>query len=143
VAARSIAVLEDGSAQPRTLSLFSEDRCEGLLRTPRSSASSCRHCSCAGRGREARAGWRLLLWRELQLDLFWCKRLGVSRKPSGTAPGAALCSRRPSTGDRMIDHQYDDRSNHRDHHAVYIEAGDPARAHSCKEEAPYDRPDNA
>src|SRR3984893_1559064 len=28
---RSIAVLEDGTAQPRTLSLFPEDRCEGLL----------------------------------------------------------------------------------------------------------------
>jgi hypothetical protein len=27
----SIAVLEDGAAQPRTLSLFPEDRCEGLL----------------------------------------------------------------------------------------------------------------
>src|SRR6201989_1217074 len=28
---RSIEVLEDGTAQPRTLSLFPEDRCEGLL----------------------------------------------------------------------------------------------------------------
>jgi hypothetical protein len=28
---RSIAVLEDGAAQPRTLSLFPGDRCEGLL----------------------------------------------------------------------------------------------------------------
>jgi hypothetical protein len=28
---RSIAVLEDGAAQPRTLTLFPEDRCEGLL----------------------------------------------------------------------------------------------------------------
>src|SRR3954454_11425697 len=27
---RSIEVLEDGAAQPRTLSLFPEDRCEGL-----------------------------------------------------------------------------------------------------------------
>src|SRR5438105_606589 len=27
---RSIAVLEDGAAQPRTLSLFPEDRCEAL-----------------------------------------------------------------------------------------------------------------
>ena len=43
----------------------------------------------------------------------------------------------------MIDHQYDDRSNNRDHHTIYIEAGDPARAHRCKDEAPYDRPDNA
>ena len=28
---RSIAVIEDGAAQPRTLSQFPEDRCEGLL----------------------------------------------------------------------------------------------------------------
>ena len=28
---RSIEVLEDGAAQPRTLSLFPEDRCDGLL----------------------------------------------------------------------------------------------------------------
>src|SRR6267142_34267 len=28
---RSIEVLEDGAARPRTLSLFPEDRCEGLL----------------------------------------------------------------------------------------------------------------
>ena len=28
---RSIAVLEDGAPQPRTLSLFPEDRCEGVL----------------------------------------------------------------------------------------------------------------
>src|SRR5258708_19413658 len=28
---RSIAVLEDGAARPRTLSLFPEDRCKGLL----------------------------------------------------------------------------------------------------------------
>src|ERR1700751_678068 len=28
---RSIAVLEDGAAEPRTLSLFPGDRCEGLL----------------------------------------------------------------------------------------------------------------
>jgi hypothetical protein len=28
---RSISVVEDGAGQPRTLSLFAEDRCEGLL----------------------------------------------------------------------------------------------------------------
>src|SRR2546429_9544954 len=31
---RSIAVLEDGAAQPPTLSLFPEDRCEGLPAEP-------------------------------------------------------------------------------------------------------------
>jgi hypothetical protein len=57
---RSIAVVEDSARQPRTLSLFPEDRCEGLRstgtrtdcwRTPRSSALSCRNCSCAGPAR--------------------------------------------------------------------------------------------
>jgi len=28
---KSIAILEEGALQPRTLSLFPEDRCEGLL----------------------------------------------------------------------------------------------------------------
>src|SRR5438270_206810 len=52
---RSIEVLEDGAARPRTLSLFPEDRVEG---TPRWSASDCRNCVCAGRGSGAGAGWR-------------------------------------------------------------------------------------
>jgi hypothetical protein len=77
---RSIAVLEDGAAQPRTLSLFPEDRCEGLL----ADASIVRVRLSELRLRRPRqwgACWlALLLWRELQLDQFWCKRLGVSRK---------------------------------------------------------------
>ena len=77
---RSIAVLEDGAAQPRTLSLFPEDRCEGLL----ADASIVRVKLSELRLRRPRqwgACWlALLLWRELQLDQFWCKRLGVSRK---------------------------------------------------------------
>src|SRR5438045_2445387 len=77
---RSIEVLEDGAAQPRTLSLFPEDRCEGLL----ADASIVRVKLSELRLRRPRqwgACWlALLLWRELQLDLFWSKRLGVSRK---------------------------------------------------------------
>src|SRR5258707_13657714 len=77
---RSIAVLEDGAAQPRTLSLFPEDRCEGLL----ADASIVRVKLSELRLRRPRqwgACWlALLLWRELQLDLFWSKRLGSSRK---------------------------------------------------------------
>jgi hypothetical protein len=77
---RSIAVLEDGAVHPRTLSLFPEDRCEGLLgdtSVVRVKLSELR----LRRPRQWGACWlALLLWRELQLDLFWCKRLGVSRK---------------------------------------------------------------
>src|SRR5947208_7167742 len=50
---RSIEVLEDGAARPRTLSLFPEDRVGGA---PRWSASDCRNCVCVGRGSGARAG---------------------------------------------------------------------------------------
>src|ERR1700724_1808879 len=77
---RSIASLEDGAAQPRTLSLCPEDRCEGLLADASIvgvKLSELRLC----RPRQWGACWlALVLWRELQLDLFWSKRLGVSRK---------------------------------------------------------------
>ena len=77
---RSIEVLEDGAAQPRTLSLFPEDRCEGLL-----ADAAIVHVKLSQlqlrRPRQWGACWlALLLWRELQLDQFWSKRLGVSRK---------------------------------------------------------------
>src|SRR5437764_3682580 len=77
---RSIAVVEDGAAQARTLSLFPEDRCEGLLAD--ASIVGVRLSELRlRRPRQWGACWlALLLWRELQLDQFWSKRLGVSRK---------------------------------------------------------------
>ena len=76
---RSIAVLEDGAAQPRTLSLFPEDRCEGLLGDASVVRVKLSELQLR-RPRQWGACWLLLLWRELQLDQFWSKRLGVSRK---------------------------------------------------------------
>jgi len=77
---RSIEILEDGAARPRTLSLFPEDRVEGLLADASIVGvrlSELRLC----RSRQWGACWlALMLWRELQLDQFWLKRLGVSRK---------------------------------------------------------------
>src|SRR6202007_3310664 len=77
---RSIEVLEDGETRPRTLSLFPEDRCEGLL----ADASIVRVKLAElrlSRPRQSGACWlALMLWRELELDVFWGKRLGVSRK---------------------------------------------------------------
>src|SRR6267378_3891098 len=73
---RSIAVLEDGAAQPRTLSLFPEDRCEGLLADASIVGVKLSELRLR-RPRQWGACWlALLLWRELQLDQFWCKRLG-------------------------------------------------------------------
>ncbi len=77
---KSIEVLEDGAAQPRALSLFPEDRCEGLLPDHsiiRLKLSQVRLC----RPRTWGACWlALTLWRELQLDRFWSERLSTSRK---------------------------------------------------------------
>jgi transposase len=77
---KSIEVLEDGAAAPRPLSLFPEDRCEGLLPDDsivRLKLSQVRLC----RPRAWGACWlALTLWRELQLDRFWSERLSTSRK---------------------------------------------------------------
>src|SRR2546430_13053976 len=77
---RSIAVLEDGAAAPRTLSLFPEDRCEGLLsddsivRVKLSQAQ-------LRRPRQWGACWLALeLWRGVGLDRFWAVRLPTRRK---------------------------------------------------------------
>ena len=66
--------------RPRTLSLFPEDRCEGLLAD--ASIVGVRLSELRlRRPRQWGACWlALVLWRELQLDQFWSKRLGVSRK---------------------------------------------------------------
>src|SRR6202047_3305750 len=77
---RSIEVLEDGAARPRTLSLFPEDRVEGLLAGAWGVGVRLSELRLR-RPRQWGACWlALTLWRELQLDQFWSKRLGVSRK---------------------------------------------------------------
>jgi transposase len=85
---KSIDVLEDGAVASRTLSLFPEDRCEGLLPDDtivRLKLSQVRLC----RPRAWGACWlALTLWRELQLDRFWSERLSTSRK--GTRWDAVL-----------------------------------------------------
>ena len=84
---KSIDVFDEGAAEPRTLWLFPEDRCEGLLSDTsivRLRLSQARLC----RPRQWGACWlALTLWRELQLDQFWA-RLPVSRK--GTRWDAVL-----------------------------------------------------
>ena len=77
---RSIEVFEDGVAQPRTWSLFPEDRCEGLL--PDGSIIRLKLSQLRlHRPRQWGACWLVLtLWRELQLDRFWTERLPTSRK---------------------------------------------------------------
>jgi len=77
---RSIAVLEAGADRPRALSLFPEDRCDGLL----DDGSIVRLKLSQTRLRRARqwgACWLALeLWRALGLDQFWRDRLAPSRK---------------------------------------------------------------
>ncbi len=85
---KSIEVFEEGAAQPRTLSLFPEDRCEGLLPDAsivRLKLSQMRLL----RARQWGACWlTLTLWQELRLDRFWAERLPASRK--GTRWDAVL-----------------------------------------------------
>ena len=77
---KSIAVLEEGAAAPRPLSLFPEDRCEGVLpdaavvRLKLAELRLCRPRQWGG------CGLAVNLWRELALDRFWAERLGPSRK---------------------------------------------------------------
>ena len=77
---RSIEVFEDGAKVPRTLALFPEDRCEGIVpdeAVVRLRLSELRLC----RPRQWGACWLALwLWQELRLDEFWGKRLLPSRK---------------------------------------------------------------
>jgi len=77
---KSIAVIEEGAAAPRPLSLFPEDRCEGVLpdaAVVRLKLAELRLC----RPRQWGGCWLAVnLWRELALDRFWAERLGPSRK---------------------------------------------------------------
>jgi hypothetical protein len=77
---KSIEVLEDGADRPRTLALFPEDHCEGLLADAsvvRLKLSQLR----LSRPRQWGACWLALkLWEELRLDGFWAERLPASRK---------------------------------------------------------------
>jgi transposase len=77
---KSIEVFDESAARPRTLSLFPEDRCEGLLPDGsiiRLKLSQVRLCWA----RQWGACWlALTLWRELHLERFWGERLPASRK---------------------------------------------------------------
>jgi transposase len=77
---KSIEVLEEGVDRPRTLALFPEDRCEGVL--PDASVVRLRLSQVRlSRPRQWGACWLALqLWEELRLDRFWNERLPASRK---------------------------------------------------------------
>jgi hypothetical protein len=77
---KSIEVLEEGSVRPRTLALFPEDRCEGVL--PDASVVRLKLSQLRlERPRQWGACWLALqLWQELKLDRFWGDRLRASRK---------------------------------------------------------------
>jgi DDE family transposase len=77
---KSIEVFEDGADRPRTLALFPEDRCEGVL--PDASIVRLRLSQLRlSRPRQWGACWLALkLWEELGLDGFWAERLPASRK---------------------------------------------------------------
>ncbi len=77
---KSIEAFEESALRPRTLSLFPEDRCEGLIddgSIVRLKLKQLRLC----RPRTFGGCWlALTLWQELQLDRFWKERLPQSRE---------------------------------------------------------------
>ncbi|MGH7179265.1 MAG: IS1634 family transposase [Tepidisphaeraceae bacterium] len=77
---KSIEVLDEAHEKPRTLALFAEDRCEGVVADEsmvRLRLSQMR----LERPRQWGGCWLALqLWRELALDEFWRERLPPSRK---------------------------------------------------------------
>lgn len=77
---KSIEAFEGGAAHPRTLSLFPEDRCEGLIDDDaivRLKLKQLRLC----RPRTFGGCWlALTLWQDLRLDRFWQERLPPSRE---------------------------------------------------------------
>ena len=77
---RSIEVLDEAAERPRTLSLFAEDRCEGVVEDDsivRLRLSELR----LERARQWGGCWLTLwLWQRLGLDVFWGERLPASRK---------------------------------------------------------------
>ena len=77
---RSIEVLDEATRRARTLALFPEDRCEGVV-----GDDSIVHLRLAQlrleRPRQWGACWLALkLWQQLGLDEFWAARLAPSRK---------------------------------------------------------------
>jgi len=56
---KSIEVLDEQADRRRTLALFPEDRCDGLLRIPPLSGCDCRNCAYTAPGNGEPAGWRL------------------------------------------------------------------------------------
>jgi hypothetical protein len=77
---KSIEVLEAGKDEPRTLSLFPEDRCDGIV-----AVESIVRLRLSQLRLERPRQWggcrlALQLWRELRLDGFWAERLAPSRK---------------------------------------------------------------
>jgi hypothetical protein len=77
---KSIEVFEDGVDRPRTLALFPEDQCEGML--PDASVVRLKLSQVQlSRPRQWGACWLAVkLWEELQLDRFWADRLPPSRR---------------------------------------------------------------
>jgi hypothetical protein len=77
---KSIEVFEDGADRPQTLSLFAEDRCEGVLADASVVRLKLSQVQLS-RPRQWGACWLAVkLWEELRLDCFWADRLPPSRK---------------------------------------------------------------
>ena len=94
---RSIEVLEEGAAQPRTLSLFPEDRCAAAL-----ADASIFHVKLSQlqlrRPRQSGACWlALTLWRELPRPVL-VEAVGVEPQRDALGSGSVRAGRLPPAG---------------------------------------------
>jgi transposase len=77
---KSIEAFEDGAVEPKSLSLFPDDRCEGIADDGSVVRLKLKQLRLV-RPRTFGGCWlALLLWRELGLDRFWNEKLPRSRK---------------------------------------------------------------
>jgi hypothetical protein len=77
---KSIEVLDEDRKAPRTLALFPEDHCEGVLADESVVRLRMSHMRLERPRRWGGCWLALQLWRELELDEFWAERLLPSRK---------------------------------------------------------------
>jgi transposase len=77
---KSIEVLDGAQKAPRTLSLFAEDRCDGVVADEAVVRLKLSQMRLVRPRQWGGCYLALRLWRELELDEFWLERLAPSRK---------------------------------------------------------------
>ncbi|MGH7079518.1 MAG: hypothetical protein ACREFU_15665, partial [Acetobacteraceae bacterium] len=100
---KSIEAFEDGATRPRTMALFPDDRCDGVLDDDSIVRLKLKQLRLTRPRTFGACRLALRLWRELELDEFWRGRLPASRKGTRWDEVCSCwwltgCSRRAANG---------------------------------------------